>query len=109
MIKVLKINKEKNRVKSYTCMDGDKEFELSKDELVELIRDKQVSNATAYKFEGITSVRIVDKKKMEERRKVVTLYKLVHEAKKRGIKEFDLSDFVVDTETMIVTKKGLDD
>lgn len=108
MIKVVEINKEKNRVKSYTCidLDDDRQFDLSKDELIDLIHNKQVTNATAYKFQGATSVRLVDKKKTEERKKIITLYKLVHEAKKRGILNLDLSDLMVNTETMVVSRKS---
>ena len=46
MITVLSINKRGNKIESYTCTDGLKTINISKDILIGHIKNKQVTNAT---------------------------------------------------------------
>lgn len=45
MITVLKINKQGNRILSYTCTDGRNNKDISKEQLIQYIDAKQVTNA----------------------------------------------------------------
>ncbi len=60
MIKVLSVNKEGNRVKSYTCTDGSSTAELSKEQLISHINNGNVSNARIQVYKGNTIIRIAD-------------------------------------------------
>lgn len=45
MITVLKVNKQGNKILSYTCTDGKHNKDISKEQLIQYIDAKQVSNA----------------------------------------------------------------
>lgn len=60
MIKVLNINKEGNRVRSYTCTDGSSTAELSKEQLISHINNGNVSNARIQVYKGNTIIRVAD-------------------------------------------------
>lgn len=60
MIKVTKVNKTGNKIVNYTCKDTVLEAELSKKELVEFIKNGEVSNAYIQMYKGTTIVRVKD-------------------------------------------------
>lgn len=64
MITVLKVNKQGNRVVSYTCTDGTKSLDLSKEQLSQYITQKRVSNATQQVYKGTKIIRIKDTNKI---------------------------------------------
>lgn len=133
MIKVTKINKQGNRIQSYTCTDGKQTLDLTKEQLISYIDKKMVSNAKKQTYQGKTIIRINDKEisyievpkqsniktadnlnqcKYTQNDKVQTvdklsntqLIKFIEEAKKRGIKELSLEQIVVDTSTLNIRK-----
>lgn len=69
MIKVLNINKEGNRVKSYTCTDGSSTAELSKEQLISHINNGNVSNARIQVYKGNTIIRVADSDSTTTRRR----------------------------------------
>lgn len=58
MIKVLNINKQGNRIVSYTCTDGSKTLNLTKEQLSQYILQKKVLNATQQIYKGTTIIRV---------------------------------------------------
>lgn len=58
MIKVLSVNKQGNRIISYTCTDGSRTIDLTKGQLSNYISNKQVINATQQIYKGNTIIRI---------------------------------------------------
>ena len=58
MIRVIRVNKAGNRIKSYACTDGKETVEVTKDKLSELIRNKEVCNATQQLYKGSIIIRI---------------------------------------------------
>lgn len=69
MIKVLSVNKEGNRVKSYTCTDGASTAELSKEQLISHINNGNVSNARIQVYKGNTIIRVADSDSTTTRRR----------------------------------------
>lgn len=69
MIKVLNVNKEGNRVKSYTCTDGSSTAELSKEQLISHINNGNVSNARIQVYKGNTIIRVADSDSTTTRRR----------------------------------------
>lgn len=60
MIKVLNINKQGNKIISYTCTDGSKTLDLTKEQLSQYILQKKVLNATQQVYKGTTIIRVKD-------------------------------------------------
>lgn len=58
MLTVLKINKDGNRIKNYTCTDGINTMVLTKEQLAMQIEDKQVTNATRQITNGNIVIRV---------------------------------------------------
>lgn len=58
MITVLKINKQGNKILSYTCTDGKNNKDISKEQLIQYIDAKQVTNAKKQIYKGSTIIRV---------------------------------------------------
>lgn len=58
MVKIIKVNKVGNKIESYTCTDGRKVIQLSKNEVIKLIRKKQVVNARLQVYRGKEIIRV---------------------------------------------------
>ena len=125
MLKVLRVNKQGNKILSYTCTDGTKQGDITKDQLVEHIKRKNVSNARVQVYNGTVIVRITDdadkiniptppkqieSKPMAEAVKPVpsntapTILDVIAKAKDKGMKSVTLNNITVDTTTLAVSK-----
>lgn len=58
MITVLQVNKQGNRILSYTCTDGKTNKDISKEQLIQYIDAKQVTNAKKQIYKGQIIVRV---------------------------------------------------
>lgn len=126
MITVLKINKQGNKITSYTCTDGNKTLDLTKEMLIELIGKKVVVNAKIQVYQGRTIIRLSDKvitsqnnekdaTKLDNKAQKVEkdeidniretqLIRYIQNAKNRGIKELPLEDIIVNTSNLSIRK-----
>ena len=60
MIAVMRVNKVGNRVQSYTCTDGNRTIDLTKQQLSKYIDDRKVVNATKQVYNGTLIIRVND-------------------------------------------------
>ena len=60
MINIISINKQGNKIISYTCTNGSETKNLTKEQVSKLIDKKQVSNATKQVYKGNTIIRVKD-------------------------------------------------
>ena len=118
MIQVLKINKHGNRISSYTCTDGSKTLDLTKEQLINFIDRKMVNNAKKQVYQGKTIIRVDDAAKFisnqvqnnnkedsnNTKYEENQLIQYVNKAKEKGIKELDLGQIAVDTSTFEIRK-----
>lgn len=118
MIQVLKINKHGNRIVSYTCTDGSKTLDLTKEQLINFIDRKMVNNAKKQVYQGKTIIRVDDAAKFisnpvqnnikedsnNTKYEENQLIQYVNKAKEKGIKELDLGQIAVDTSTFEIRK-----
>ena len=109
MIRVISINKQGNKIISYTCTDGKRNSDLTKEQLIEYIKRKQVSNARLQIYKGSSIVRVTeDTQRTESLGNVVesapktanTIMDYIASAKSRGVKSLDLTGLVVDTDSL---------
>ena len=66
MIKILNVNKQGNRIISYTCTDDNQTSELTKEQVIQLIKNKQISNATLQYYNNKPIIRIKDNTKINK-------------------------------------------
>lgn len=116
MITVLKINKQGNKIISYTCTDGGQTLDLSKEQLCGYIDKKMVSNAKIQVYQGNIIVRVSDAAKdvqkaptnnstvTKPKKSVYTILDYINEAKDSGVNELSLADIVVNTNNLAIKK-----
>lgn len=64
MIRVKSVNKRGNRIISYTCTDGNKTLDISKESLHEYIKSGAVENATSQIYNGTIIIRVKNADKL---------------------------------------------
>ena len=109
MITVLKVNKQGNKIISYTCTDGAQTLDISKEQLCGYIDKKMVSNAKMQNYQGNIIVRVSDAIKNVQsvptnNNSVYTILDYINEAKNSGIGELSLADIVVNTNNLAIRK-----
>ena len=111
MITVLKVNKQGNKIISYTCTDGAQTLDLSKEQLCGYIDKKMISNARIQIYQGNIIVRVNDAIKDVQTaptnnniNSVYTILDYINEAKNSGISELSLADIVVNTNNLAIRK-----
>lgn len=62
MITLLQVIKEGNRIRAYSCTDGDQEFYLSKQEVIDFIKEGKVNNARLQNYRNSDIIRIIERK-----------------------------------------------
>lgn len=121
MIQVLKVNKQGNKIVSYTCTDGATVLDLTKEHLIKYINNKQVINAKVQMYQGKPIVRVTEAKsvstnKIKENTSKTNkvkqtdkneLIEFILRAKKEGHKIVRLGKIDVDTETFKIKKSNM--
>lgn len=60
MITIVGVNKQGNKILNYDCTDGSKSLKLTKDEVAELIKKKEVTNARMQIYKNNVIIRVKD-------------------------------------------------
>ena len=125
MIKVVRVNKTGNKIDSYTCTDGNRSINLTKEQLIAYINNKQVTNARLQVYNGTSIIRLKDDDITERiNRKAscgsipgtketepcisrgFTIQDYIDEQRAAGKRTLDFGDILVDTVTLQVTYKS---
>ena len=114
MITVLKINKQGNKIISYTCTDGNTTLDLIKEQLLEYIDKKQVSNAKIQMYQGKTIIRVKDvssisvksSNKVKTDNDVFTILDYINKAKQGGASKIKLDNLIVDVNTLAIVTEN---
>ena len=72
MITLLNVIKDGNRIRAYSCTDGVNNFLLSKQEVIEYIRQGQVTNGKVQRYNNSDIIRILTTKKDDKTKPAVT-------------------------------------
>ena len=108
MITIVSVNKKGNRIYSYNCTDGNSMRELTKREVIEQIKNNNVSNGKIQKVNGRETVRITKVNKADKGNGI-NIIDYIIKARKSGATRLSLNGLVVDTDSMnIIVMNGED-
>ena len=114
MIRVLNIIKEGNRIKYYDCVyDDGNRVQLSKDALIQFIRNKKCVNATIQNYNGKIIIRVKDSANEVANTSTQvpcnnenTILSYIDKAKNIGLHSIKLDGIEVDTTTLQIRKNN---